>query len=257
VASYTHSEKARRRSALATHLSRDTLVVLGALTVAVVLAWAWLFFLPMGGSMANPLSVGYLLPAFVMWAIMMIAMMVPSATPMILLHARIDRAQSPTLRTAHTLLFAVAYVLVWAGFSAAAALTQALLVQTGVVSAMGLTVGNRTIAAGLLFLAATYEITAAKRLCLDKCNSPLMFMLKNFRPGAAGAFRLGLVHGLFCLGCCWALMLLLFIGGVMNLAWVAILGVVVLGEKFAPPHWHAERYLAAALLLGSAVVLAG
>jgi predicted metal-binding membrane protein len=99
-------------------------------------------------------------------------------------------------------------------------------------------------------------MTAAKRLCLEKCQSPLLFMLRHFRPGAAGAVRLGLLHGLFCLGCCWALMLLLFVGGVMNLAWVAVLGVIVLGEKLLPPRFRAERYVAAGLAISGIAVLA-
>ena len=204
---------------------------------------------------AEPMSADYLLPTFTMWAIMMVAMMVPSAAPMILLHARIDRAPSDRRRIVHTLLFALAYLLVWTAFSAAAALGQALLVDAGAVSAMALTIGDRTMAGGLLLLAALYELTAAKRLCLDKCQSPMLFILKYWKPGAAGALRLGLTHGLYCLGCCWALMLLLFVGGVMNLAWVALLGIIVLGEKFAPPRWHSERYVAAALAVAAAAIL--
>ena len=203
----------------------------------------------------EPLSAGYLLPAFAMWAIMMVAMMVPSATPMILLHARIDKAPMQRTRALHTLLFALAYLLVWTGFSAVAALAQALLVSAGTVSAMALAIGSREIAALLLLGAAAYELTAAKRLCLDKCQSPMMFILNHWKPGAAGAFRIGIAHGLFCLGCCWALMLLLFVGGVMNLAWVALLGIVVLAEKFAPPRWRAERYVAAALAVAAAALL--
>jgi len=203
----------------------------------------------------EPLSAAYLLPAFTMWAIMMVAMMVPSAAPMILLHARIDKAPTPRLRTFHTLLFALAYLLVWTGFAAAAALAQALLVRSGIVSEMALAAGSGAIAAALLLLAAIYELTAAKKLCLDKCRSPLLFIMHHWKPGASGAFRLGIAHGLFCVGCCWALMLLLFVGGVMNLAWVALLGILVLGEKFAPPSWRAERFVAAALAAGALLVL--
>lgn len=244
-------------------VSRESLIVAAALAAAAVLAWLWLLRSPMagGGDMAGmamavePLSVGYLLPAFAMWAIMMVAMMVPSAAPMILLHARIDKAPTKGRWMVHTALFASAYLLVWTGFSAVAALAQALLVSAGTVSAMALTIGSREIAALLLLGAAAYELTAAKRLCLDKCRSPMMFILNHWKPGAAGAVRLGIVHGLFCLGCCWALMLLLFVGGVMNLAWVALLGIVVLAEKFAPPRWRAERYVAAALAVGAAALL--
>jgi len=243
-------------------LSRDSLIVGIALAAAAVLAWAWLLRSPMagGGDMGAmsmgppPLTAAYLGPAFAMWAIMMVAMMVPSAAPMILLHARIDKAPTRVKRTLHSLLFASAYLLVWMAFSGVAALAQALLVGAGFVSEMALSVGDRLIAAALLLGAAAYELTAAKRLCLDKCQSPMLFILRHWKPGAAGAVRLGLVHGAFCLGCCWALMLLLFVGGVMNLAWVALLGIVVLAEKFAPPAWRAERYVAAALVVAAAVI---
>ena len=225
-----------------------------ALAAAAVLAWVWLLRAPMASIGADPWSAAYLVPTFAMWAIMMVAMMVPSAAPMILLHARIDKAPTQSQRTRNSLLFALSYLLVWAAFSASAAFVQALLVSAGHVSDMALSVGYRPIAAALLLAAAAYELTAAKRLCLDKCQSPMLFILKHWKPGATGAVRLGLAHGLFCVGCCWALMLLLFVGGVMNLAWVALLCILVLGEKFAPPAWRAERYVAAALVVGAAAV---
>ena len=244
-------------------LSRDSTIVAVALAAAALLAWTWLLRSPMAATSGMdgmamdppPLSGAYLLPAFAMWAIMMVAMMVPSAAPMILLHARIDKAPTGRERMRNSLLFALSYLLVWAAFSAIAALAQALLVRSGLVSDMALSVGSGPIAAALLLLAAVYELTAAKRLCLDKCQSPLLFILQHWKPGAAGAFKLGIAHGLFCVGCCWALMLLLFVGGVMNLAWVAALGIVVLAEKFAPPHWHAERYVAAALAIAAGLIL--
>ncbi len=220
-----------------------------------MLAWMWLLRAPMAAMGVAPLSADYLVPAFAMWVIMMVAMMVPSAAPMILLHARVDKAPTQSQRTRNSMLFALSYLLVWVAFSGSAALAQALLVSAGHLSDVTLSVGEPLIAAALLVAAAGYELTAAKRLCLDKCQSPMLFILKHWKPGAAGAVRLGLAHGLFCVGCCWALMLLLFVGGVMNLAWVALLGIVVHGEKFAPPPWHAERYLAAALTAGAAVIL--
>jgi predicted metal-binding membrane protein len=247
-------------------LSRDSLIVAIALALASALAWAWLMSAPMAGGgegdmaeMAMPVrpwSAGYLLSAFAMWTIMMVAMMLPSAAPMILLHARIDRG-SESQRRIQSLLFVSAYVLVWTVFAATAAAAQALLVWAGTISSMHLTVGEPAIVAALLIAAAAYELTTAKRLCLDKCRSPLQFVMRYWKPGAAGAFRLGTVHGLFCVGCCWALMLLLFAGGVMNLAWVAILGVIVIGEKLAPPAWHAHRWIASLLIVGAAAVLLG
>ena len=248
-------------------LSRNGLIVGICLAAAAVLAWLWLASSPtamasMGGhgmpSMAvQPWSASYLLPAFIMWTLMMVAMMLPSAAPMILLHARIDRSASSRLRLLNTFVFALAYLLLWTLFSAAAAIVQALLVDAGLVSAVELTLGSRAVAAGLLVTAAGYQLSAAKRVCLDQCRSPLSFILRLWRPGTAGAIRLGLAHGVYCLGCCWALMLLLFVGGVMNLAWVAVLALVVFAEKLAPPSWHANRVIAAALLLGAFALLIG
>ena len=203
----------------------------------------------------NPFSLAYLIRTFAMWSIMMVAMMVPSASPMILLHARVSRAPSASARLRQTLLFAFAYLLVWTGFSFAAAIAQAVLVARGAVSAAALSIGPRRVAAALLIGAGLYELTAAKRLCLAKCTAPLVFFYRYWRPGAAGAFRLGTIHGLYCLGCCWALMLLLFVGGVMNLAWVALLGIVVLGQKLAPARWPTSLWTAAILALAASGVL--
>lgn len=244
-------------------LSRESLITATALVVIIGLAWAWLISASTadGGDMhgmampAEPWSLAYLLPAFAMWAIMMVAMMTPSAAPMILLHARIDRADTARSRLLHSFLFIAAYLLVWTAFSGAAVAAQALLIASGLVSAAALSIGDRAIAAVVLVAAAIYELTAAKRLCLEKCQSPLLFVLRFWRPGAAGALRLGIAHGLFCVGCCWTLMLLLFVGGVMNLAWVAFLGLVVLGEKVAPAGWHMHRWMAALLILGAGVFL--
>ena len=267
--SRTESESGRAAAPalLAPRLSPVTLIVAGALIVAASLAWAWLLSSPMYepaagmskmGGMAvprAPFSAGYLVPAFTMWSIMMIAMMVPSAAPMILLHARVDRSPSPSARLAHALLFGAGYVLVWTAFSAAAAVTQAGLITEGAFSGATLSLGSRGIAAVLLFAAALYELTAAKRVCLTKCQSPLLFFYRHWRPGGGGAFRLGIVHGAYCLGCCWALMLLLFVGGVMNLAWVALLGILVIGEKLAPARWYAEIWVAIALTAGATILL--
>jgi predicted metal-binding membrane protein len=120
---------------------------------------------------------------------------------------------------------------------------------------MELRLGSRVAAAALLVGAAGWQLSPAKRICLDQCRSPLVFILRLWRPGAAGALRLGLAHGFYCLGCCWALMLLLFVGGVMNLAWIAALAALVLAEKYAPSHWQASRVIAAGLIAGAAALL--
>jgi predicted metal-binding membrane protein len=246
-------------------LSRPVLISALALGAAVVLAWAWLvdWEMPMGEPMAGmpemmmapePWSGAYLLPSFTMWALMMVAMMLPSAVPMILLHARIDRG-TPAARARDNALFALSYLLVWVGFSALATAAQAGLTGSGLVSSATLAVGGKRLSGVLLLVAAVWQLTPAKAACLEQCQSPIHFVMRYWRPGPAGAVKLGLVHGLFCLGCCWSLMLLLFVGGVMNLAWVALIAAVVLTEKAAPPAWRIDRWLALALALSAVAML--
>jgi len=246
-------------------LARPVLISAGALAVAVALAWGWLLAweMPMGEPMAgmpemmmppDPWSPAYLLATFAMWALMMVAMMLPSAAPMILLHARLDRG-APAQRARDNALFALCYLLVWAAFSALAAVAQAALVDSGVLASASLALGSRVLATAVLLAAALWQLTPAKAACLEQCQSPIRFVLRYWRQGPTGAVRLGLIHGLFCLGCCWGLMLLLFVGGVMNLAWVALLAAVVFAEKLAPPAWRISRWLAIALVAGAAAVL--
>jgi predicted metal-binding membrane protein len=245
-------------------LSRSSLIAGAALFLAGVLAWRWLTVSDMSamdsggmGTMAiETWTAAYLIPAFEMWAVMMVAMMLPSAAPMILLHARIDRAVSPARRLMHTLLFALAYLLVWAAFSAAAALVQALLIDLGLVSSVNLALGHRAAAAALLVGAALYQLSPVKTACLDQCRSPIHFVMQFWSPGIRGTLRLGLVHGLFCVGCCWGLMLLLFVAGVMNLAWIALLAAIVFAEKVTPPKWQISRLIAGLLFAGAVTLLA-
>ncbi|MET0180380.1 MAG: DUF2182 domain-containing protein [Novosphingobium sp.] len=252
MASRETAAGARRR------IGSEHVVVLSALAVASLLAWLWLLT-PTGDAMAmgagpSPWSASYLGPAFVMWALMMVAMMLPSAAPMILLHARVARQGGGGRWRPATLAFVAAYLALWSGYAALAALAQATLLASGAISAMSLRLGDQRVAALLLALAAAYNLSAVKRACLDKCRSPLDFVVRRWRPGIAGAVRMGLAHGLFCLGCCWALMLLLFVGGVMNLAWVAGLALVVVAEKYGP--WWTRRGVAVLLGLGALGLLA-
>lgn len=246
-------------------LSRHGLIAGVMLVIAVALAWRWLITsgmsaMPMdahhmGGLGIDLWSADYLGPAFTMWAIMMVAMMLPSAAPMILLHTRIDRATTSSQRLAHTVLFSLAYLLVWTGFSAAAALAQALLIDFDLLSAVSLALGDHMFAAVLLAAAAIYQLSPAKAACLKQCRSPVHFIMHFWSPGVKGVLRLGLMHGLYCVGCCWGLMLLLFVAGVMNLAWIAVLAALVLVEKLASPRWHASKAIAALLLAGAMAML--
>lgn len=256
------SAPARTRLSIERLLSRSGLIAGGALVLAAALAWRWLLTSTMGPmdhhAMAMPVepwSAGYLFSAWIMWAVMMVAMMLPSAAPMILLHARIDRAPTDRSRLAHTLLFTMTYLAIWAGFSALASLAQAALIDLDLVAAASLALGNRALAAALLVAAALYQLSRAKAACLDQCRSPIHFIMTYWSPGTAGTLRLGLVHGAYCVGCCWALMLLLFAAGVMNLAWVAAIAAIVFLEKVAPARWRVSKVIAGLLVAGAVALL--
>ena len=231
-------------------LLRDRWIIGGCIALITVLASIWLWReaqamapdesmpgmeMP-GAAMVSPSdAAAYLTSTFVMWLLMMVGMMLPSAAPMILFYsglARGARAKGPVL--APTSIFAAMYLAVWGGFSALATLAQWLLVRSGAVSEMTLAFGNQRIGGTLLIAAGLYQATPLKRACLDTCRSPMSFLMRFWRPGWAGAARLGLVHGMTCLGCCAALMALLFVFGVMNLVWVAALALIVLAEKVFP-----------------------
>jgi predicted metal-binding membrane protein len=236
-------------------LARERWIIGGCVALIAALAWAWLWrqWAPMSGAgnstgmdmpgmdmsdgaMAPPGdAVAYLSSAFVMWLLMMIAMMLPSAAPMILLYAKLSRgARAQGAALAPAAIFAGVYLAVWGGFSALAALAQWLLVRSGAVTELGLAFGDRRIGGALLIAAGLYQATPLKRACLEACRSPLSFIMRLWRPGWAGAARLGFAHGIYCLGCCAPLMALLFVFGVMNLVWVAALALFVLVEKTLP-----------------------
>ncbi len=169
-----------------------------------------------------------------MWWIMMIGMMVPSAAPMILLFARVHRKkladQTPALRTA---LFTLGYIVAWAVFSLVATAAQWGLGRLSLLTPMMVSTSN-LLGAGLFLAAGRYQLSPLKHVCLRHCRSPVTYLASHWRTGHLGAFRMGLGHGLFCVGCCWFLMGLLFFGGVMNLLWVGAIAILVLVEKVAP-----------------------
>jgi predicted metal-binding membrane protein len=242
------------RSVLDRALARNSWIVGGCLALIAALAWLWLWRqwvamsggaeaamsmpdMDMGGAMmVAPTDVWpYLFSAFAMWLLMMTAMMLPSASPMILLYGRLaGGARTQGAALAPTALFAGVYLAVWAAFSLAAALAQWLLIRSGAVSDLTLAFGDRRVGGALLIVAGLYQATPLKRACLDSCRSPLSFLMRYWSPSWVGAARLGLMHGLYCLGCCAVLMALLFVFGVMNLVWVAALSLFVLIEKALP-----------------------
>lgn len=245
-------------------LSRDQAIVSVALAVLVVLAWIYTILLSrslagldLQGLMAMPRQGEWtsldIALTFLMWAVMMAAMMIPSAMPMILLFTAIERRREAAGTLFRTVAFVLGYAAVWGGFSLLAALAQWGLHDAAMLgSAMGRLVPWA--AAAVLALAGLYQFSPLKRTCLRHCSSPLEFLTAHWRPGGEGSLRMGVQHGRHCLGCCWALMLVLFVVGVMNILWVALIAIAVLLEKVVPGRDRLRVAVGAALLAWSAVV---
>jgi predicted metal-binding membrane protein len=193
-----------------------------------------------------------LLLLWAMWAAMMAGMMLPSAAPIVLLYARSARnTASPAHASRRVYAMVAGYVLVWAAFSVGATALQRVLAEWLVLTPM-MEPATTAAAAALLLVAGVYQLTPLKRACLQSCRSPIAFLSTRWRTGIDGAVRMGAEHGIYCLGCCWALMLLLFAGGVMNLAVILALTVWVAIEKLAPFGEQSAR-ASGALLLGAGV----
>jgi predicted metal-binding membrane protein len=250
-------------------LRHDRAVVLGSLAVVVVLAWAWLLLgagidmeeMDMGGGqlmlMLPEWSLSYGLVVFAMWAVMMLAMMLPSVAPVTLLVASIarKRAAAGGAFGAGTALFVLGYLTVWIGFAGLATLLQWGLDEAGLMSDT-MALANRVVAGIVLIGAGIYQWTPLKETCLRHCRSPLHFLLFHWREGRLDVFLSGLGHGAFCLGCCWMLMALLFVGGIMNLVWIAAIALLVLIEKTLPSGGWMGRVTGILLVLWGAVTLA-
>jgi predicted metal-binding membrane protein len=171
---------------------------------------------------------------FLMWAVMMVAMMVPSAVPMVQAFLAVkERRKDSSRQFVPAGVFLLGYIVVWTAFSAAATLAQWGLHKTALLSPM-MVATSPVVSGGLLLAAGMFQWTPLKRACLRGCRSPLSFLMGEWREGTAGAFRMGLRHGAYCVGCCWALMALLFVVGVMNLVWIAVIAVFVMAEKVLP-----------------------
>jgi predicted metal-binding membrane protein len=192
---------------------------------------------------------------FAMWSVMMVGMMLPSATPMAFLYAGVVRkAARDGSVLPPTAVFVAGYLLAWTLFSAAATLAQWGLERAALLSPM-LVSNSPRLGAALLIAAGVYQLTPWKSACLAHCQSPVQFFATHFRSGAVGALRLGFRHGLYCLGCCWLLMGLLFVGGVMNLVWIGALSIFVLAEKAIPLGASGPRIAGAALICAGAWLL--
>lgn len=207
---------------------------------------------PMQMGPASPWTVSYALLIFLMWWIMMIAMMTPSAAPALLLYTATKRLGPEGARaTALSGAFLAGYLLAWAGFSVVAMLAQWGLERAGLSDGPMMTISSRGFAGTVLVLAGLYQFSPLKRACLRHCRSPAHFLAAHNHPGYPGALRTGVEHGAYCLGCCWALMALLFVGGIMNLYWIAGIAAYVAAEKLLP------RAMWLAPVTGGALIAAG
>jgi len=228
---------------------KQRLLAWAAIILVTALSWLYLLFLDanmnsgmgteMGSmTMRRPWSWLDVWLMFLMWAVMMVAMMLPSASPMILLYQRIayQKMRRPQLSVA---LFVSGYLLVWTAFSALATVAQWALREIGLVNDMMVS-SNAVLSGTLLLVAGAYQLSPFKQACLRHCQAPFTFIMQHWRSGRQGAFLMGLHHGTYCLGCCWLVMALLFVGGVMNLLWIAFLALVVLLEKILPGIWLAR-----------------
>ena len=229
--------------------------------LAAVTAACWWWIVPMARDMYGPMTgpsawmmtarwdTPHLLLLAAMWIVMMAGMMLPSAAPMLLLYAGSARSRAGGAHaTVRVYAMAAGYLVVWAAFSVGATLLQRLLSSLLVLSPM-MEITSPRIAGALLVLAGVYQFTPLKHACLASCSSPVAFLMRRWRDGTFGAFRLGLEHGVLCVGCCWALMLLLFAGGVMNLTVIAALTAFILIEKLTPLGLRSVRVTGTALVL--------
>jgi predicted metal-binding membrane protein len=249
--------------------SATSRVPLGLLALAVA-GWVYLVYMAWGmanmdkpaGQLFMPAMVHWgptdLVLLFVMWAIMMAAMMLPSATPMVRMFAHGAEAQPGHSVGVLTSAFVGGYLTVWSLFSALITLAQWGLLELRLVTPM-MASASSWLSGGLLLAAGVFQFTELKNACLKQCRTPLGFLMTEWRPGRRGAFVMGLRHGAYCTGCCAMLMLLLFVVGVMNLIWIILLTLVVLAEKLLPPErvWPSRALGAALMAWGSYVLLIG
>ena len=245
--------------ALENLLKRDRMIVLAGLVGVSVLAWIYIIAFDGGVAAAMhasmPWTVSHFVLMFSMWSVMMVAMMLPTAAPMILLYMLVVRKSAEK----HTPIvaagvFVAGYIVAWAAFSLSVTALQWGFEQFALLSPM-MASANPLFGGGLLIAAGAYQWTPLKDHCLGNCRAPMAFLTTSWRHGRIGAFRMGLEQGLYCVGCCWVLMGLLFFGGVMNLLWIAAITAFVLLEKFAPMGIQAGRFSGFLLIVSGLLVI--
>ena len=238
----------------------DQVLLTTSLLLVIVLAWLYLFVLADGMAAMEASGMDMSMASmrawdftdywlmFAMWGVMMVGMMVPTALRAVMIYARIARASGDNYVVASTAWFVVGYVAIWTGFSAGATLLQAALENLGLLS-MAMVSSSDNLGAGLLIAAGIYQLSPWKDVCLKHCQSPAQYLAGRFGPRTIDGLRLGAGHGGYCLGCCWLLMCLLFVGGVMNLLWIALITGFVLLEKLLPASYGLSRVSAALMII--------
>jgi predicted metal-binding membrane protein len=249
---------------------RDRVLISTCLVVITALAWLYLLHLDrqmlasmahdtmmakMGMTMDMSWTAADVFFTFTMWAVMMVGMMAGSAAPVLLLFAGALAGRGERGGRLAVLLFGLGYLAVWVGFSACAALAQWALHEAAMLSP-AMAASSSYLAGAILIGAGAYQLTPWKGACLTHCRSPLGFLMTNWRDGRLGALQMGARHGAYCLGCCWALMGVLFVVGVMNLVWVAALSCFVLFEKVGPAGAVIARVTGAAMVVAGILVIA-
>jgi predicted metal-binding membrane protein len=245
-------------------LARPRIVILGGLLVLAAIGWGLVVWqartdtsmeMHGGGQMGLDLTMGMTAPLFLgMWVAMMVAMMFPAAAPMILLFDRVERGKREAGRSyVPTAYFVGAYLAIWTAFGAAA-FTVAVGVDRLAADSDWVT-GNWARLGGLLLIAAgLYQLTPLKEVCLSKCQSPISFLMTSWRDGKSGAIQMGLLHGLYCVGCCWLLFVILLPLGVMNVAAMVVIALFVFAEKCLPVGYRLARAAALVLVVYGLVV---
>ena len=227
-------------------IKRDRIIVIAGVVAVVAIAWGYTIYVAQSntgmdmsmsmdsGNVRDWTSVDFSL-MFVMWAVMMVAMMVPSAAPMVLLFATVNRRRQEQSRPfVATGVFLSGYLVIWSVFAFVATLGNWGLHQASLLTSMMGSSSSGYLGGALLVTAGVFQWSQLKYVCLTHCRSPLSFLMSDWKEGTGGAFKMGLLHGRYCLGCCWILMALLFVLGVMNLVWIAALAAFVLAEKVVP-----------------------
>ena len=255
-------------SAAAVLPRRDRVLIASCILLVCALAWAYLFHLnrqmtslaaaetsmmQMGMRMDAPWLAADVLLTFTMWAVMMIGMMSATAAPVLLLFASAHARRAERGAPAAVLMFGLGYIAVWVGFSGLATLAQWGLHRAALLSST-MSAASPRLAGVLLVAAGAYQLTPVKRACLKHCQTPLGFLMSHWREGAGGAFHMGWRHGMYCVGCCWALMIVLFAVGVMNLAWVAVLTAFMMAEKLGEGGARVAR-IGGVLLIGFGILM--